>query len=146
MSMAQQFPPSSKSPASARPTEAQPDSTTGLLSRLVDEVATLLRKELALAKAELSESINQAKLGALSLAAGGAVLFAALLVLLDAARLALSHVVSDWLAALIVGVITAILGFIALQAGKKKFEATQLKPGRTQDALRRDKDLVGRRI
>jgi len=144
--MAQQFPPSSKSHASPRPSEPQPDSTTGLLSRLVDEVSTLLRKELALAKAELSESINQAKLGAISLAAGGAVLFAALLVLLDAARLALAHVVSDWLAALIVGVITAILGFIALQAGKKKFEATQLKPGRTQDALRRDKDFVGRRI
>ena len=143
--MAQQFPPST-SHTSTRPTEPQPDSTTGLLSRLVDEVSTLLRKELALAKAEVSESINHAKLGAISLAAGGAVLFAALLVLLAAATLALSHVVSDWLAALIVGVITAIVGFVMLQSGKKKFEASQLKPVRTQDALRRDKDMVERRI
>jgi len=143
--MAQQFPPST-SHTSTRPTEPQPDSTTGLLSRLVDEVSTLLRKELALAKAELSESINEAKLGAISLAAGGAVLFAALLVLLAAATLALSHVVSDWLAALIIGVITAVVGFVMLQSGKKKFEATHLKPERTQDALRRDKDMVERRI
>ena len=128
--MAQQFPPST-SHTSTRPTEPQPDSTTGLLSRLVDEVSTLLRKELALAKAEVSESINQAKLGAISIAA---------------ATLALSHVVSDWLAALIVGVITAIVGFVMLQSGKKKFEASQLKPVRTQDALRRDKDMVERRI
>ena len=143
--MAQQFPPST-SHTSTRPTEPQPDSTTGLLSRLVDEVSTLLRKELALAKAELSESINEAKLGAISLAAGGAVLFAALLVLLAAATLALSHVVSDWLAALIIGVITAVVGFVMLQSGKKKFETSRLKPQRTQDALRRDKDMVERRI
>ena len=143
--MAQQFP-SSTGHGSARPTEPQSESTTGLLSRLVDEISTLLRKELALAKAELSESINQAKLGAMSLAAGGAVLFAALLVFLDAARLALTHVVSDWLAALMVAVVTAIVGFILLQGGKKKLDATQLKPERTQGALRRDKDLVGRRI
>ena len=142
--MAQQFTPTSNHPS--RSTEPQPDSTTGLLSRLVDEVSTLLRKELALAKAELSESINDAKLGAISLAGGGAVLFAALLVLLAAATLALSHVISDWLAALIVGLITAVVGFIMLQAGKKKFETSRLKPQRTQDALRRDKDMVERRI
>ena len=143
--MAQQFPPSS-SHASPRPTEPQPDSTTGLLSRLIDELSTLLRKELALAKAELSESVNQAKIGVISLAAGGAVLFAALLVLLSAATFALAHVVSDWLAALIIGVITAIAGFVMLQGGKKKFEASRLKPERTQDALRRDKNMVERRI
>lgn len=91
--MAQQFTPSTG--ASPRPIEPQSDSATGLLSRLVDEVSTLLRKELSLAKAELSEAINQAKLGAISLAAGGAVLFASLLVLLAAAALALAHMVSD---------------------------------------------------
>jgi hypothetical protein len=143
--MAQPYPPSS-SHVSPRPTEPQPDSTTGLLSRLVDELSTLLRKELALAKAELSESINQAKIGAISLAAGGAVLFAALLVLLSAATFALAHIVSDWLAALIIGVITAIAGFVMLQSGKKKFDASRLKPERTQDAFRRDKDMVERRI
>jgi hypothetical protein len=143
--MAQPYPPSS-SHVSPRPTEPQPDSTTGLLSRLVDELSTLLRKELALAKAELSESLNQAKTGAISLAAGGAVLFAALLVLLSAATFALAHVVSDWLAALIIGVITAIAGFVMLQSGKKKFEASRLTPERTQDAFRRDKEMVERRI
>ena len=142
--MAQQFTPSTG--VSPRPIEPQSDSTTGLLSRLVDEVSTLLRKELALAKAELSESINQAKLGAISLAAGGAVLFASLLVLLAAATLALAHVVSDWLAALIIGVIAAVVGYVMLQSGKKTVEASRLKPERTQDALRRDKDMVERRI
>ena len=143
--MAQPYPPSS-SHVSPRPTEPQHDSTTGLLSRLVDELSTLLRKELALAKAELSESVNQAKIGVISLAAGGAVLFAALLVLLSAATFALAHVVSDWLAALIIGVITAIAGFVMLQGGKKKFEASRLTPERTLDAFRRDKEMVERRI
>jgi hypothetical protein len=51
-------------------------SVASLISRLVGELSTLFRKEFALAKAEISESVSHAKAGAVAIAAGGAVIFA----------------------------------------------------------------------
>jgi hypothetical protein len=124
----------------------EPESTAGLLRRLLNEVSTLYRKEIALAKAEISEALSEAKLAAISLASGGAFLFAGILVLLAAAVLALAHVVSDWLAALIVGGVVAIIGFAMIQAGKKKLDPSPFKPDRTQHALQKDKEMVQRRM
>jgi xanthine/uracil permease len=98
-----------------------------------------------LAKAEISEAASHAKAGAIALVAGGAVLFAGMLVLLAAAVLALAHVVDAWLAALIVGIVVAVIGFVMIQRGKKQLEPSAFKPERTQDALRKDKEMVQRR-
>ena len=68
----------------------QSDSAAGLLRRLLDEASTLVRKEIALARVEISEALSEAKVAAISMASGGAVLFAGLLVLLAAAVLALA--------------------------------------------------------
>ena len=122
------------------------ESAIGLLRRLVDEFSLLFRKEIALAKAEAVQSFSHLKAAAISMASGGAVLFAGLLVLLAAAVLGLSHVVADWLAALIVGGLVSIVGFVMINSGKNKFDSSALKPERTQRALQRDKDLLARRI
>jgi len=122
------------------------ESAIGLLRRLVDEFSLLFRKEIALAKAEAVQSFSHLKAAAISMASGGAILFAGLLVLLAAAVLGLSHVVADWLAALIVGGLVSIVGFVMINSGKNKFDSSALKPERTQRALQRDKDLLARRI
>ena len=121
------------------------DSTAGLLSRLMGEVSTLFRKEIALAKAEVSEAASEAKAGAISLVAGGAIVFAAVLVLLGAIVLLLAERMEPWLAALIVGVVVAVIGFVMIQSGKKKLDPLSFKAERTQDALRKDKEMVQRR-
>jgi xanthine/uracil permease len=133
--------------SSSRPStvEGETASVASLIGRLVGELSTLFRKEIALAKAEISESVSHAKAGAVAIAAGGAVIFAALIVLLAAAVLALAHVMADWLAALIVGIVAAAIGFILIQSGKKQLEPSALKLERTQEALRKDKDMVQRR-
>jgi VIT1/CCC1 family predicted Fe2+/Mn2+ transporter len=142
--MAQQFPPSSNQ-VSPRPTESEPDSAAGLLSRLMGEVSTLFRKEIALAKAEVSEAASEAKAGAISVVAGGAIFFAAVLVLLAAFVLLLAKFMEPWVAALIVAVVVAVIGFVLIQTGKKKLDPASFKPERTQDALRKDKEMVQRR-
>jgi hypothetical protein len=119
--------------------DREPDSAAGLLSRLMGEVSTLFRKEIALAKAEVSEAASEAKAGAISLVAGGAIVFAAILVLLGAIVLLLAQRMEPWLAALIVA------GFVMIQSGKKKLDPLSFKPERTQDALRKDKEMVQRR-
>lgn len=139
--MAQQSFPNDPAAQAARETE----SAAGLLSRLVREVSTLFRKEIALAKAEITEAASQAKTGAIMLIAGGAVLFCAVLVLLAAAVLALSQVMDAWLAALIVDIVVGVIGFVMVQHGKTQLNLSAFKPERTQDALRKDKEMVQRR-
>jgi hypothetical protein len=121
-------------------------SAVGLVRRLLNEFSLLFRKEIALAKAEVSEALSQAKTGAISVASGGAIMFGGVLVLLAAAVLALAHVVADWLAALIVGAIVTVVGYVMIQGGKNKFDPAALKPDRTQRALRQEKEMVQRRM
>jgi hypothetical protein len=128
-----------------RPEDLESHSFVGLVRRLTDELATLVRQELALARAEITSSIRSLILGAGSVAAGGAVLFAGFLVLLAAAVLGLAHVVSPWLSALIVGVVVALVGYLMVHAGVKGVTETPVTPARTVDSLRRDKDVLTRR-
>jgi putative superfamily III holin-X len=129
-------------PASAD--ERQSQSTLGLLRRLTNELVTLVRQEIALASAEISRSLLTALKGAASVAVGGAVLYAGLLVLLLAAVLGLSRVMASWLAALIVGLIVGIVGYVMVHAGLKAFDPDRLKPTRTSESLQRDKDVLMR--
>jgi len=124
-------------------THSATDSSVGsLLRQLTHEVPSLMTKELALAKAELSESIRSTKAGAASVATGGVVLMGGFIVLLLAAVYGLSTVMASWLAALIVGGVVTVVGLIMVSAGKKKFEASSFKPERTMHSLNKDKDAV----
>ncbi len=117
-------------------------SVGGLLRQLTHEVPSLITKELALAKAEVSESIRATKAGAASVATGGAVLLGGFIVLLMSAVFGLSKVMEPWLAALIVGGVVVVIGLIMVSAGKKKFEASSFKPERTIHSVNKDKEAV----
>lgn len=117
-------------------------SVGGLLRQLTHEVPSLVTKELALAKAELSESIRATKAGAASVATGGAVLLGGFIVLLMSAVYGLSNVMEQWLAALIVGGVVVVIGLVMVSAGKKKFEASSFKPERTINSVNKDKEAV----
>ncbi|GAB6389406.1 phage holin family protein [Stutzerimonas marianensis] len=117
-------------------------SVGGLLRQLTQEVPALITKELALAKAEVSESVRATKAGAASVATGGAVLLGGFIVLLMSAVYGLSKVMEPWLAALIVGGVVVVIGLIMVSAGKKKFEASSFKPERTIHSVNRDKEAV----
>lgn len=120
----------------------QDSSVGGLLRQLTREVPSLFTKELALAKAELSESMRATKAGAASVATGGAVLLAGFIILLMSAVYFLSTLMEPWLAALIVGGVVVVIGLIMVSAGKKKFEASSFKPDRTINSLHKDKEVV----
>ena len=123
--------------------EAQ--SAFGLLRRLTDELTTLLRQELALATAEVSRSMRVLLTGAAATAVGGAVLFTGLLAMLAAAVLGLATVLQPWLAALVIGAAVAVIGVVLVLAGIRSLDPSTLKPSRTAESLRRDKDVITRR-
>ena len=125
----------------------EPHTMTALLRRLLNEVSTLFRQEVALAKSEVTEAFSEAKVAAISMASGGAVMFAGVLVLLAAAVLALPAVARRRLAAaLIVGGIVTAIGYLMIHSGKKKLEPSTFKPERTQHSLRQDKEMLHRRL
>lgn len=131
-------------PAEGRPANVhQHDSSVGgLLRQLSREVPALFTKELALARAELTESVRATKRGLGSVATGGAVLLGGFIMLLLSAVYGLSTVLQPWLAALIVGAVVVVVGLIMVSAGKKKFEASSFRPERTMNAMHKDKEAV----
>jgi xanthine/uracil permease len=120
-------------------------SVVGLLRQLTHEVPSLFTKELALAKAEFQASLNTLKAGIAGVAGGAMVLMAGFIILLMAVVYGLSTMMAPWLAALIVGVVVMIIGFVMVQSGKKQFEPSHFKPDRTLDALNKDQEALRRK-
>ena len=125
--------------------ERESQSAFALLRRLTDELTTLLQQELALATAEIFRSMRVLLAGAASLAAGGAVLFMGLLAMLAAAVLGLATVLQPWLAALVIGAAVALIGLVLVRVGIRSLGPSTLKPSRTAESLRKDKDVITRR-
>lgn len=126
-----------------------PRSVPQLLADFTRDTTALLQDELALARSEANEKIAQIGRGVTSLATGGLILFAALLVLLQAAVIGLHEAMDTtmgWLAPLIVGVIVAIIGGAMLAAGRKRIRPENLKPQRSIDEAKRDRDFVKERM
>ena len=118
-----------------------------LFGGLAHEATTLVRQEIELAKAELGEKVDTMQRAGLSLVAGGAVLYAGLLVLLLAAVVGLDEILdrwvdTNWLAPLTVGVVVALIGFAMIKGGQKAMRREAIVPRRTLRSLRRDMDTV----
>jgi MFS family permease len=93
-----------------------------LLRRLSDEATTLVRKEIELAKAEMTEKGRKAGAGAGMFGGAGALGLYAGGALVAAAVAALATAVDTWLAALIVAVVLGAVAAIVALTGKKKVE------------------------
>jgi VIT1/CCC1 family predicted Fe2+/Mn2+ transporter len=123
--------------------EEQPSaSAAGLLGRLIEDVTALLRNEVALARAEAMETGKRAMAGVGDIAVGGGVLLAGALALVAAVVLGLAEFMAAWLAALIVGVVLAAMGYGMVKAGRRRLAPENLEPKRTARSLRKDKETI----
>jgi len=114
-------------------------SLRDLVADLGNSIATLFRKEIQLARAETAEKIGQAGTAVASIAAGGILALAALLVLLQALVVAIAEAgVPPALAALIVGAVVALIAYVLVHKGLRDLKAGSLAPNRTVDALKTD--------
>lgn len=116
-------------------------SITELVSDLRNETTDLFRKEVELARLEISGSITRLTTGISAFAVGGVIAFAGLLFLLAAAAFGLDTVLhAPWLSTLIVGSAAVVIGAICFAIGKAKL--VRLTPERSLHSLREDKQLV----
>jgi len=113
------------------------DASIGdLLSGLVHDLGQLVRQELRLAQAEVSEKLQQAQNGIDAVTTGLLVAFCALLILLQAVVIALSNVMPAWLASVAVGGVLALVALLLIRQGRKNLQARNLIPQRTLRAAR----------
>ena len=117
-------------------------STKSILRELMQEVPELFTKEIALARAEMRENLEQTRRGATEVSTGGVVLAGGYIVLLLAAVYALSEVMEPWLAALLVGGVAALIGYAMVKAGMRHFSARDLKPDRAISSVHKDADAI----
>jgi len=110
-------------------------SIGGLVSDISNDLSTLMRQEVALAKAELKQSATKAGKGAGMLAGAGYAGHMVALFLSIALWWALSHLVGHSWSALIVAILWGIIGAVAFTMGKKKFQQVNPKPERTVETL-----------
>jgi hypothetical protein len=109
-----------------------------LFGELAQEIGELVRHEMALAKTELGQKASRVGRDVGLLAVGGLIGYAGFLVLLGAAVLLLALVVPLWLAALLVGLVTAAAGYVLVQRGLSALKEADLTPRRTVETLKED--------
>ena len=115
-------------------------SVSDLLKQLSQETSTLVKQELDLAKAEMTEKGKSAGLGA-GFLGGGALFGLGAFGALTACFIALLATLVDhtWLAALIVAVVYgAIAGILAMRGKNKLQEAGPPVPEQTVETLKED--------
>ena len=118
-------------------------SMAELVKQLADQTTALVRQEVELAKAELTEKGKRAGIGAGMFGGAGVVGLYALGALTATIILVLDTAMDAWLAALIVAVAYgAIAGVLALMGRSKVQQATPAAPQRTVDTVKEDVEWV----
>lgn len=111
------------------------------------QMSTLVRQEIALARAEVTARATSAGRGVAMVGAGGALAYAGALAVVAAIVLLLIEAgVTPWLAALIVGVVVAAIGGALVMSGRTTIANTDLTPRRTIETLKDDTEWAKEQV
>ena len=131
---------STQEESATRPDEARRDESMGqLVKDLSQDISTLVRQELQLAKAEMTQKGKEAGVGAGLL--GGAGVFGLAVVGGSMATiiLILDTIMPNWLAALVTTLVYATVGaFLALRGRDRLKEAGSPVPERAKESVKED--------
>ena len=130
-------------PSGQVPSDRGNQSVAELVKQVSEESSRLLRGELKLAQAEMTQKAKTAGVGIGAFGAAAVLGWFALGCFLATATLALALVLPAWLAALIVAVVVAVAAGIAALVGKKKVaEAAPPVPTDTVESLKKDVEEI----
>jgi uncharacterized membrane protein YqjE len=114
-------------------------STAELVRDAAEQISRLVRDELALAKAEMTEKGKRAGVGAGLFGGGGLIALYGVAGLLTTVVLALAEAMPAWLAALIVTVVLfAVAAVLALLGRRQVQQATPPMPEQAMDSVKAD--------
>jgi uncharacterized membrane protein YqjE len=114
-----------------------------LFRQLAQDSATLVRQEVALAKAELRENVKSVARDTAKIAIGAVVAAVGALVMVAFLVLLLGDVVGEyWAGALIVGVLFVAIGAFLAMGAMKRLKKDTLTPEQTIQTLKEDKQWL----
>jgi Putative Actinobacterial Holin-X, holin superfamily III len=121
-----------------------PSSTSvgALISEVTNDLSTLMRQELELAKAELKQEASKTGKAAGMLGAAGFAGYMVALFLSIALWWALANGMDEGWAALIVAAIWAVVGAVLFAVGRKRMRDVNPKPERTVQTLKEVPDAL----
>jgi tetrahydromethanopterin S-methyltransferase subunit G len=122
-----------------RPAAKDDRSLGELFAELSRETTTLVREEVALAKAEMSQKASQVGRDVGFLVAGGAVVYAGFLALMAALIIGLGQAgLTWWVSALVVGIVVAAVGAFLVFRGIENLRRVDPAPKATLETLKED--------
>lgn len=118
-----------------------------LVGDAIRDAADLAGKEFALFRTEMSENVAGLAKGAVMFLVAAVFAVASLIWLTQALVYGINvFVKSEWISALIVGALLAVIAGLLVVVGKNKLSASSLAPTRTVRSLKRDGDILTERV
>lgn len=113
-----------------------------LFTELTQETGTLVRKEVQLAKVELTGKAKVAAKDAAGIGVGAGIAIAGALTLLAAVVLLLGTVIPLWLSALIVGAVVTAVGVVLAKKALRALQGVDPVPRQTIKTLQENKQWL----
>jgi Putative Actinobacterial Holin-X, holin superfamily III len=113
-----------------------------LLLQLSRDASRLVEQEIALAKQEAREKLEQVQTGLLTASAGAMLLQVGFLALAAALVLLLAQALPGWAAALSIGAAFCVVGAVVLTRGKQQLAHVGLIPEKTAASLKEDVKVI----
>ena len=118
------------------------DTVTGI----VEDLQNIVRGEVQLAKTEVQEDVSKLGKAAGMIGAAAFLGLVGFIFLMLGVTYLLNKSVEMWIAAGIVGLVLAIIAAILGMRGKSQMQAANLKPDKTIESLKEDKEWASRQI
>ena len=117
-----------------------------LFSSLTEDMSTLIRKEVDLARTETMEKVSSATRSVVSMVAGGMIAYAGLIGVMIAVIVGLSRFMSLWLSALIVGIVVIVIGAIMIMSGRSSLQKMTVVPEQTVESIKENTEWAKEQV
>lgn len=117
-----------------------------LVTGVTNDLATLMRQEIQLARAETMEKVSQTTRSVVWIAAGGMVAYAGAIGLLIAVIVGLAAFIPLWASAAIVGLVVIVVGYVLIENGRNQLKNMSAMPEKTIASLQEDAALVKEKV
>jgi len=124
------------------------ESIGSLIKGILNDVRTLIREEIALARVEMREQAGRAKAAAMSFGIAAAALAFGSVFLLVAIALGIAYLLGwpAWTGFLIVALLLCMGGFITLSSGRKQLAGVHAMPEETVTTLKENSEWIAKRL
>jgi len=117
-----------------------------LFSSLTEDMSTLIRKEVDLARTETMEKVSSATRSVVSMVAGGMIAYAGLIGVMIAVIVGLSRLMPLWLSALIVGIVVIVIGAIMIMSGRNSLQKMTVVPEQTVESIKENTEWAKEQV